>query len=303
MPLPEGYTVRRADAGDAAEVAAVMTAADDVAEDVRAPDVEREWRSLDLEHDVWVVESPVGRVAAYLESLQRGEDRLAAEGYVHPEHTGRGLGGHLLELSEARGKELLDGSGRVTNAIIDSNRAATELFESRGYRSTRHFFRMAIDLEEEPPPAHWPEGLEPRPFDRAHAEAFHAANEDAFAEEFGHVPETFEEWRDRRLDAPRVDTSQWLGVWDADELAATLICDAKRFEMGWVGSVGVRTPWRRRGLGLALLNHAFGEFWQRGERRIGLGVDAENPTGAARLYERAGMRALFDAVLYEKELA
>jgi ribosomal protein S18 acetylase RimI-like enzyme len=64
----------------------------------------------------------------------------------------------------------------------------------------------------------------------------------------------------------------------------------------------VRKPWRRRGLGLALLQHAFTEFWRRGERTVALGVDAENPTGATRLYERAGMHVLFDAVVYEKPL-
>jgi len=55
-------------------------------------------------------------------------------------------------------------------------------------------------------------------------------------------------------------------------------------------------------LGLALLHHAFTEFWRRGERAVALGVDAENPTGATRLYERAGMHMLFDAVVYEKQL-
>jgi len=72
--------------------------------------------------------------------------------------------------------------------------------------------------------------------------------------------------------------------------------------MGWIASVGVRKPWRRRGLGLALIHHAFSEFWRRGERKVGLGVDAENQTGATRLYERPGMHAAFDAVVYEKRL-
>ena len=49
---------------------------------------------------------------------------------------------------------------------------------------------------------------------------------------------------------------------------------------------------RSRGLGTALLVHAFGEFQRRGRRRVGLGVDAENTTGAVRLYERAGMHVV-----------
>jgi ribosomal protein S18 acetylase RimI-like enzyme len=58
------------------------------------------------------------------------------------------------------------------------------------------------------------------------------------------------------------------------------------------GRPGVRRPWRRRGLGLALLRRAFGEFQRRGERLVQLGVDAASPTGATRLYERVGMRTI-----------
>src|SRR5215468_1533170 len=72
---------------------------------------------------------------------------------------------------------------------------------------------------------------------------------------------------------------------------------------GVVGALGVRKPWRRRGIAQALLHHAFGEFYRRGKRRVALGVDAENPTGATRLYERAGMHVAFEAVTYGKELA
>jgi mycothiol synthase len=103
-----------------------------------------------------------------------------------------------------------------------------------------------------------------------------------------------------RVYAPGASLDLWLAVWDGYEIAATMICDARRYEMGWIGSIGVRKPWRRRGLGLALLHHAFKEFWLRGERTVGLGVDAENPTGATRLYERAGMQLGFEFVVYEK---
>ena len=63
--------------------------------------------------------------------------------------------------------------------------------------------------------------------------------------------------------------------------------------MGFVNGLAVRPAWRRRGLGLALLRQAFTWFWERGERRVGLGVDTANPTDASRLYERAGMRAVW----------
>jgi mycothiol synthase len=71
---------------------------------------------------------------------------------------------------------------------------------------------------------------------------------------------------------------------------------------GWVDVVGVRRPWRNRGLGLALLRHAFAEYHRRGVRKVGLSVDAESVTSAPRLYGRAGMSVKSSYVIYVKEL-
>ena len=66
--------------------------------------------------------------------------------------------------------------------------------------------------------------------------------------------------------------------------------------------LGVRRPWRRRGLGTALLRHSFRELRARGCERARLMVDGENLTGAVQLYERAGMRILWRADVWRKEL-
>jgi mycothiol synthase len=49
--------------------------------------------------------------------------------------------------------------------------------------------------------------------------------------------------------------------------------------------------------------HSFREFHRRGQRRVGLGVDAENPTGATKLYESVGMVVDSEQVVWEKKLA
>jgi ribosomal protein S18 acetylase RimI-like enzyme len=73
-------------------------------------------------------------------------------------------------------------------------------------------------------------------------------------------------------------------------------------DMAWVNTLGVRRAWRNRGLGQALLLHSFGEFYRRGKRKAGLGVDATNLTGATRLYEKVGMRVYREFIQYEKVL-
>ena len=57
-----------------------------------------------------------------------------------------------------------------------------------------------------------------------------------------------------------------------------------------------------KGLALAILYHLFGEFYRRGIKRVGLGVDADSLTGATRLYEKAGMHTFRQYNAYEKEL-
>jgi ribosomal protein S18 acetylase RimI-like enzyme len=69
-----------------------------------------------------------------------------------------------------------------------------------------------------------------------------------------------------------------------------------------VGTLAVRPRWRRRGLGEALLRAAFAALYERGRRRVGLGVDAENVTGALRLYERVGMRVIRQSDNWVREL-
>src|SRR5438105_1966418 len=177
--------------------------------------------------------------------------------------------------SEARGSSTT-ASSRLT--------ARPRLLEANGYRDVAHFSVMTIDLEEPPPEPEWPKGLEPRPFEREHAHAFWAADDEAFQDDADYEPEPFEEFVARRLEGPRFDPELWTAVWDGDEIAATLIADRKRFGAGWVAGLGVRRPWRRRGLGRALLLRAFGRYYERGERRVSLNVHTENPTGATRLY-------------------
>ncbi|MGE5251406.1 MAG: GNAT family N-acetyltransferase, partial [Bacteroidota bacterium] len=96
------------------------------------------------------------------------------------------------------------------------------------------------------------------------------------------------------------DPSLWHIAWDGDQVAGYSLCRF-RSGIGWVGTLGVRRPWRKRGLGMALLQHSFGEFHRRGMKTVSLGVDAANPTGARRLYQKAGMQIAAQYVIYEKE--
>jgi len=285
--------------GDAPAVAALLAAYDEsqgAPPDTSADDLLAEWEELDLARDAWLLELD-GRLAGYGCVYGRAPERLSTDGYVHPELRGCGAGARIIELAEARAREL--GAPRLRNATLHADERGRELFEARAYEYVRSFLRMAIELGGDPPEPELPEGLRLAGFEPDDAQAVHAAIQEAFADHWGNVPEDFETWRERRL-VP-ADTSLWRIVKDGDDVAAAALCDL-RFGAGWVGSLGTRAAWRGRGLGTALLLAAFREFHRRGETRVALGVDSENPTGAVRLYERIGMQVVWRADVYEKAL-
>lgn len=261
-------------------------------------DLRHEWWELELDRDTWLVELD-GELAGYAALYTK--PHTFVDGYVHPAHFGRGVGARLVGLTETEAR--LRGIDQLRYGVLDADERAQELLASRGYREVRRFYRMRIELDGPPEPPEWPDGLEIAPFDPAEPRVFHAALEDAFADHWDFRPESFEHWAQRWLEDPDADFSLWCAVRDGDEIAAALMAYAERYGAGWVALLGVRPPWRRRGLGIALLRHAFVELYGRGQPVVGLGVDAENPTGATRLYERAGMHVAWAAVLLEKRLS
>ncbi|MBA2359520.1 MAG: GNAT family N-acetyltransferase [Actinobacteria bacterium] len=262
-------------------------------------DLEEEWSDLDLEQDALVVREG-DRIVGYAVVRERGE-RWRAEGHVHPDALGRGIG-KLIATSLER-EAVRRGVRRIQNSVFEVDSAAHRLLESLGYGAVRVFREMRIELEAPPPAPEWPDGLLAVPFDAERdALEFHAAHQEAFADHWEHSPRDFESWSKVHLGSERFDPALWCVVRAGDEIAAGTICMGDTYGGGWVQALFTRSPWRRRGVGAALLGDAFGRFWKRGEHSVGLGVDAASETGAFRLYERAGMMPALGWVTYEKQL-
>jgi mycothiol synthase len=263
-------------------------------------DLEEEWAVLDLAQDARVVRDG-DRIVGYGAAHERGE-LSRAEGYVRPDALGRGIGkliASALEEDAAR-----RGARRMQNSVLEADAAARGLLESLGYRPVRVFRELRVDLDAPPPAPEWPDGLRVVPFDpEQDAREFHAAHQEAFADHWENTPRDFESWSKFALESGRFDPTLWCVVRTGDEIAAGTICTADTYGGGWVSALFTRRPWRKQGVGAALLLDAFARFWKRGERSVGLGVDAESETGAFRLYERAGMTPALGWVTYEKELA
>lgn len=182
-----------------------------------------------------------------------------------------------------------------TRAFFPAGHPLENIVRTRGYTYWNSSLTMHIELEDaEPPPARVPGDLTVRAYEPDDEIELRAALNEVFVDDpfFQEATETtFREWY---LDSHAFDPAHWHLAWDGEALAGFALAFAGRPGdpgLGHVSSLGVRTGWRRRGLGEALLRTAFAGLHRAGLRRIELGVVADNTTGAVRLYERVGMRA------------
>jgi mycothiol synthase len=233
---------------------------------------------------------------------------------VHPAFRAQGIGTALMDWAEDRARVALGRAPAGARVVLEASANSTdqpsiELLSERGYRAVHRRLSMARDLTAGLPAPLWPAGMAVRTIQPGEALALYRAKNEAFRDHWGHVdaPEEagFAAWEHRRLRDSSYDPSLWFLALDGDQIAGFSLCQLQTSEdpaMGWVASLGVRRPWRRRGLAKALLHHSFGELRRRGQSRIGLDVDASSLTGATRLYEQAGMRTFRETIFFEREL-
>jgi ribosomal protein S18 acetylase RimI-like enzyme len=241
-------------------------------------------------------------------------------GTVHPAYRGQGIGSYLAAWVEARARQSIPkaptgarvglGQGRP---VVDT--VGREFLLAHGYRLIRHFTKMKIEMSERPPAPVFPTGLTVRTFAdlegslEQRLRALILAERDIFCDHWGYVEQPMEveygDWRHWIEHDPDHDPTLWFLATAGDEIAGVSLCAPKTPEdpkMGYVESLGVRRPWRRQGVALALLHHSFGEFYRRSTFKVALDVDAQSLTGATRLYEKAGMHVDRQEAIYEKEL-
>ena len=219
----------------------------------------------------------------------------------HPDHQGSAT--VLLDTFEAAAAER---GATVCRAYSDrAETAYVDQLESRGYRTIRCSFEMLIAPVGAPAPTPVPTGLEIRSRREGEEWLMYEASMTAFADHWGFEQRPYEEWARRHVESTLTDRSLQFIAWDGSEIAGVCLCaphQSLQTGFGWVDVLGVRPPWRRRGLALALLAHAFEEFGGRGFDRVGLGVDGESTTGTFELYERAGMHIAKQQDTFERTL-
>ena len=276
---------------------------------------------LDLERDTRLITDEKGRILAWANLNDPGDPCVSitfglsvAVGFMgNP-----ALWDTLLAWCERRAREVVPrapSGARVVMAfqglVEDEHRWAA--VERAGGVRVRISNRMRVDLEPNDPQPTSPDGIDWRCADiDDDLEPLAAAVEEAFRDQWGHIERSpdamLHEWRTSiAMSGDRFDPSLWFLAVDRStgEIAGFALCEpdiAGDATLGYVDTLGVRRRWRKRGLGLALLHHAFAELGRRGCVAVELDTDSESLTGALRLYEKAGMRVIRRQASYEKVL-
>ena len=232
-------------------------------------------------------------------------------GFVDPAWRRRGIGRAMLRENERRLREIAaehshDRPRWLASWGSDRDVSNTHLLLSEDYVAVRHFYGMVRpDLEDiDIPPL--PDGLEIRPVAPEDLRKLFDADVEAFMDHWGPMDGSDASFR-RWVNAPDFDPTLHVVAWDGDEIAGAIINlidraenERRGYQRGWLDSVFTRRRWRRRGLARALIGRSFALLKERGMTSAQLGVDAENPNEALKLYKDAGFEIHTSATAYRK---
>lgn len=248
-----------------------------------APDRDEFARSW-AESETWVAERN-GDLVGFV-ALSSGPSLGAARRITHV--ASDDAADALLERAE--GTARTSGSGSVRATVDSRDSTVTSLLARRDYTPRLTILRMWRAIGEEADAA-WPDGVVARTYRDGDAAVVHALLDEAYAAwDETYEREPHERWLARMTGDRDFDPELWFVVEREGQIVACCLDWAPSAGAGWIKDLAVRESARGGGIAGALLQHSFAEYARRGAARVGLKVDADNPTGALRLYERSGFR-------------
>jgi len=249
----------------------------------------------------------VGRVQAYVDK-QREEKKGFVQGLgVLPKFRRKGIGRELMDKAiESLRKREMETAECWTR---DDKPICKHIFESMGFKLIRIFSTMGRELDTIPS-AGENEGVQIRVMKESmeDIELLRWLNDETFSEHFDFRPSTIEEWK-HWCSHPDFDHKGWffallegkpvghVGTWIDSKFVKY-----KGIKRGWVDTIGVLKPHRRKGIGTSLILRGMEYLKSRGMTEVELGVDDSNPTEAIKLYEKVGFKVVRKDLTYLKKI-
>ncbi|GHH51882.1 GNAT family N-acetyltransferase [Lentzea cavernae] len=245
-----------------------------------------------------------GRLAGYglvaLRDNPVGTHRVRLDGMVHPGFRREGIGLRLLprlmELARGLHSARHPGMPLTVCTMVESRSAGhVALVEKLGFGADRHFYELEVALGESLAQAPVPSGYEIVPFSAARDEEVRLVSNTAFAQHWGSVERSPQEWAASFTTSKRfVPETSFLALSQGAVVGFVLarhypvVEEMTGVRELWIGDVGTLEEHRGRGVASALLSRTLAQGGEKGYQRAGLSVDTANPTSALGVYERAG---------------
>ncbi|MGD8624272.1 MAG: GNAT family N-acetyltransferase [Anaerolineae bacterium] len=283
-------------------------------------DRELSWPNYQADTDCFLAWAG-GRLVGYADFFLRnnGNSRYPSifysEGVVHPRWRRQGLGRRLMDTlfrrADARLAEIEQGPVyfQVGCRQVEPDRRA--LFQGLGLARVRYFVNMDRPIDNGLPSVDLPDGFRLRPFDlERDAETVWRVDTEAFQDHWGYTGfplEEFLHWLEQPNFRPELCVlaeeeggGQVVGI-GLNKIDPKWIAKTGRQE-GYINTLAVLRPYRGRGLGTALLAQSLRTLRQAGMSAAHLTSDAENLTGAMRIYQGVGFAPRKTFIVYRKTM-
>ncbi len=325
LPRPPdlpGYTWRPPNREDAPRIHALLQAIEAIEPRAHKSDLDDRYMDFDdpdihPETDALLAFTLTGEAVAiaWVESLYQETEQIKRAflwGEVHPAHRRRGLGAFIMNWMEARARQILSATapdlpGVMRTMCIENVPERIRLVQAHGFSAVRYFSRMRRDLKQPLPALVSPEGLEISNWTLEHDHLTWMAFNQAFRDHWGFAPapeSAWQMWITGHVNF-RPDLS-FLALKEG-QVVSFCVCQVRKEENqalgileAWIRDVGTLRAWRKQGLASILMGCAMQAARDAGFEFAGLNVDAENPTGALRLYEDLGFETILHTIAFEK---
>jgi len=237
-------------------------------------------------------------------------------GFLAPAWRRKGIGATMLTWIEnhmriiAESHSLLE-SGMLQNFTNGENVGLAAMLQKHGYKPIRYSVEMVRPDYENIPDFPLPDGLEVRPVLPEHYRVIWDAAEEAFRDHWGYSKSTEEEYEAWLGDKTVFQPELWQIAWDikTNQVAGQVrsfisSMENEKFsrQRGYTEFISVRRPWRKRGLARALIVRSLRILKEHGMAEAALGADAENTSGAIRVYKDCGFEVVKQNVIYRKPI-
>ncbi|MCD8490195.1 MAG: GNAT family N-acetyltransferase [Desertifilum sp.] len=274
--------------------------------------------NLDPQRDIRIWENSEGELIAFasLWISEANQDNIV-DGYlwfrVHPAIRKSDRTHEAIAWAEKRLREVAISRHVQVNLRVSLRSTQQDLqaiLQSCGLRCDRYFYRMARSLLLPIPQPQLPQGFTLRAVrGESEIEAWVDLFNDSFIDHWNHHPLTVERWQPELRSLHYRPELDLVAVADSGTLAAFCHCtiypehnQAKGRKEGWIGELGTRRGFRRRGLGRAMLLAGMHQLKAVGMDTALLGVDTTNPSGALKLYESVGFSQVLTHHIFVKAL-